>query len=79
MLPAGLWLADFLMLICCHVQIFDRLKRGVDPKLQEEQTRLAKERDLAQFEKAQRRLGELVIPLCSFCPKSHRHIEGFQS
>ncbi len=41
-------------------QIFDRLKKGVDPKLQEEKTKRANERQLAQFEKAQRRLGELV-------------------
>lgn len=40
--------------------IFDRLKKGVDPKLQEEKTRRANERELAQFEKAQRRLGELI-------------------
>ena len=32
----------------------------MDPKLQEEKTRLANEREVAQFEKAQRRLGELV-------------------
>ena len=51
------------MLICCSLQIFDRLKKGVDPKLQEEKTRLANERELAQFEKAQRRLEELVFSL----------------
>lgn len=32
----------------------------MDPKLQEEKTRLANERELAQVEKAQRRLGELI-------------------
>ena len=53
------------MLNCCHLQIFDRLKKGVDPKLQEEKTRLANERELAQFEKAQRRLGELVFSISS--------------
>ena len=36
----------------------------MDPKLQEEKTRLANERELAQFEKSQRRLGELVILFC---------------
>lgn len=40
--------------------MFDRLKKGVDPKLQEEKTKRANERELAQLEKAQRRLGELV-------------------
>ena len=48
------------MLISYLVQIFDRLKKGVDPKLQEEKTKRVNERELAQFEKAQRRLGELV-------------------
>ena len=66
----GPWLAGILVLITARIQIFDRLKKGVDPKLQEEKTRLANERELAQFEKAQRRLGELVILLFSFCPIS---------
>ena len=36
----------------------------MDPKVQEEKTRLANEREFAQFEKSQRRLGELVIFFC---------------
>jgi len=42
------------------VQIFGRLRKGVDPKVQEEKTRLANERELAEYAKAQRRLAELV-------------------
>lgn len=71
---SGSWVATFCILIFCHVQIFDRLKKGVDPKLQEEKTRRANERKLAQFEKAQRRMGELVIFSCSFCLQSRNVI-----
>lgn len=60
MLPACLKLANPIILTYFPFQIFDRLKKGVDPKLQEEKTRLANERELAQSEKAQRRLEELV-------------------
>ncbi len=60
MSPSCSWLKHILILISFLVQIFDRLKKGVDPKLQEEKTKRANERELAQFEKAQRRLGELV-------------------
>lgn len=60
MLPACLKLANPIILTYVPFQIFDRLQKGVDPKLQEEKTRLANERESAQFEKAQRRLEELV-------------------
>lgn len=49
-----------LILILRIIQIFDKLKKGVDPKLQEEKTKRANERELAQFEKTQQRLGELA-------------------
>ena len=49
-----------MILILRVGQIFDKLKKGVDPKLQEEKTKRANERELAQFEKAQHRLGELA-------------------
>ena len=61
-------LADVFILILHVIQIFERLKKGVDPKLQEEKTRLANERELAQFEKSQRRLAELVILFCFLDP-----------
>ena len=63
------------ILIFPHCQIFDRLKRGVDPKLQEEKTRLANEREIAQFEKAQRRLGELVASPSIFLLILNRAVE----
>ncbi len=65
---SDLKLADVFILIFYHFQIFERLKKGVDPKLQEEKTKLANERELAQFQKAQQRLGELVILPRHFLP-----------
>ncbi|MCJ1484500.1 hypothetical protein MMC06_004671 [Schaereria dolodes] len=41
-------------------QIFANLQKRVDPKLQEEKTKAALERERAQYERAQRRLAELI-------------------
>lgn len=68
MSPSSSRQKTFGILTSSHTQIFDKLKKGVDPKLQEEKTRLANERELAQFEKAQRRLRELVWFLFLFIP-----------
>ncbi|KAK0508796.1 hypothetical protein JMJ35_009072 [Cladonia borealis] len=40
--------------------IFGKLQKGVDPKIQEEKDKLRNEREHAQYEKARRRLGELI-------------------
>ncbi|KAL6718440.1 hypothetical protein ACLMJK_004530 [Lecanora helva] len=40
--------------------IFGRLRKGVDPKVQEEKTRLANERDLARYAKVQQRMSTAI-------------------
>ena len=59
-------------LIPFRLQIFGKLRKGVDPKVQEEKTRLVNERELALYAKAQQRIGELV---CNSYSKSWEILE----
>ena len=42
------------------MQVFDRLKTAVDPEVASEREKAVKERVRAQYERAQKRLAELV-------------------
>ena len=73
---SDLKLADVFILIFYHFQIFERLKKGVDPKLQEEKTKLANERELAQFPEGSAAVGGAGDSSSSFSPMLKRAIGG---
>ena len=53
----------------CPIQIFEKLQREIDPKVLEERTRAALEKEHEQYKKAQRRFGDLVGDIMDLGPR----------